>query len=822
MNRFYVRLSNIPFVAIVLFLAFSASVLGQVTYTVTGTLNLQSGKDPLKLNGKQVTATAQLDPAASPTSTSTTTSSSTNTYTGPPVSLTVVGLPSLNCDATVTVTLTDNVTGSDTININNCNIAGLATLTAAVTIPPGNLITALPSALRSTAVTGSVTAQLSGASPTDFTLTGAAIVAAGNPPPTVSANPVTLTAAQGSTTPVSQPIAFTAPPSSAAVSFTASATGAAWLSVSPSAANTTGTVTVSANPAGLAAGTYNGTVVLSYGTSGVAPTQIPVTFTITGVAVSLTAAPTSLTFNFTPGSSTQPSPQTLTISSASATSVSAAVTTGNSWLSVSPATGTTPASFTVSVNTTGITSGSLSGNIQITASGAASSPLNVPVTLSVSSTTLTVPTTPLTFTYAVGGATPAAQSVSITGTAGISFTTSTGGVPWLSATPSGTVPSSISVSINAAGLSGLAAGSYNGAVTVTANGAGGSPATIPVTLTVSTATLTATPSKLTFNYQIGSSTPPAAQTISIGDASNISFTVTAATNLGGSWLSVTPGSGNTSGALSVSVNPKGLTANFYTGTITIAGAGATSQVVNVSLVSIEPGITGIVSGASYDNSGFSPGTIVTIFGNRLGPQTGAVFGVDSAGGIAENLGGTTVTVEGAPAIPLFAQNGQINMILPYTLNTSGQAYVEVKYNDSTSVQYNIPLVPADVQIFTADANGSGPGSILNQDFSVNSAGNPAARGSVVSVFGTGGGAVKPAVKAGAIAGNTLSWITLPYSATVNGETAKVLYAGSAPGLVFGVYQFNVQLPADVATGAAKIVLKVGDSASQPDVTVFVK
>jgi uncharacterized protein (TIGR03437 family) len=78
------------------------------------------------------------------------------------------------------------------------------------------------------------------------------------------------------------------------------------------------------------------------------------------------------------------------------------------------------------------------------------------------------------------------------------------------------------------------------------------------------------------------------------------------------------------------------------------------------------------------------------------------------------------------------------------------------------------------------------------------------------------------VTAGGVAGDTLSWVSLPYSATVNGENASVLYAGSAPGLVYGVVQFNVQLPTDVPSGAQKVVLKVGQSTSQSDVTVFVK
>jgi uncharacterized protein (TIGR03437 family) len=824
MNRFRPRLADIPAFASLLLFVLTPAVYAQVSYTVTGTLSLQSGTDPFKLAGAQVTATTSISQTAAPSSSSVSSHSSSNTYAGPPVSLTVGTLGTLSCSAAVTVVLTDNVGAPDTIDINNCTVGTLATLTAAVTIPTGAMISNVPASIPSTGITGQVTAQLTGKPATVFSLTGATIVASGTPPPTVNPSPIswTPTAVQGSTTSLQQPVSFTTSVPSSEVSFTTSVSGGSWLTVSPAAADTASTVTITANPANLTAGVHTGTVLLSYGTSGVAATQIPVTFTITGGTVTLTATPTALAFNYAPGAAA-PASQTLSITAPSATQVTAAVSSGNSWLSVTPGNGTTPATFAVSVNTAGLTSGTLSGNIQITSSGG--SPLNIPVTLNVTSTVLTVPSTTLTFDATVGGSTPAAQSVSITGTSGISFTTSvtsSGGANWLAATPSGSVPSSISVSINAAALAGLAAGQYSGTVTVTSSGAGGSPATIPVTLVVAAPTLTATPATLSFSYSIGSSTQPAPQTINLVDAAKINFTASAATTLGGSWLSVTPGAGAASGALTVSVNTKGLTANVYNGTITIAGSGTTPLVINVTLQSIEPAVSGIVSAASYESAGFAPGTIVTVFGNLLGPQTGAVFSVNSNGTIDTTLGGTTVKVEGIPAALLFAQNGQVNMILPYSLNTTGEAYVEVTYNDATSVQFNIPLAPAAVQIFTADASGSGPGSILNQDFSINSASNPAAPGSVVMVYGTGGGAVNPVVNAGSVAGATLSWITSQYSATVNGEAATVLYAGSAPGLVYGVYQFNVQLPGDIQSGSAKIVLKVGNSTSQQDVTVFVK
>ena len=81
----------------------------------------------------------------------------------------------------------------------------------------------------------------------------------------------------------------------------------------------------------------------------------------------------------------------------------------------------------------------------------------------------------------------------------------------------------------------------------------------------------------------------------------------------------------------------------------------------------------------------------------------------------------------------------MNIILPFTLATTGQAAVVVSYNNLTTTQFNIPLTTADVQIFTANSSGSGPGSILNQDYSVNTASNPAAPGSVIQIYSTGAG-----------------------------------------------------------------------------------
>ena len=116
---------------------------------------------------------------------------------------------------------------------------------------------------------------------------------------------------------------------------------------------------------------------------------------------------------------------------------------------------------------------------------------NSPISAYASGTVATAPVlsvTPgsLSLGATVGGANPAPVSLSVSnsGTGSLSFTAATD-ASWLSVSPSSaSAPQSLSVS---ASIAGLALGTYTGHVTVTAAGVQGSPAVIPVTLTVSPA-----------------------------------------------------------------------------------------------------------------------------------------------------------------------------------------------------------------------------------------------------------------------------------------------------------------------------------------------
>ena len=75
-------------------------------------------------------------------------------------------------------------------------------------------------------------------------------------------------------------------------------------------------------------------------------------------------------------------------------------------------------------------------------------------------------------------------------------------------------------------------------------------------------------------------------------------------------------------------------------------------------------------------------------------------------------------------------------------------------------------------------------------------------------------------------GSGLKNIALPVSATIGGLSAKVAYAGSAPGDVEGVMQIDLQIPSGLATGVQPVLITLGSGnttyATQTGVTVQVQ
>ncbi len=403
--------------------------------------------------------------------------------------------------------------------------------------------------------------------------------------PTIGVSPASLTFnyQSGGTVPAAQSFAVSS--SGTAFSYTVS-TSATWLAATPASGSTPGNVSVSVNPQSLAAGTYTGTVSITSSGASNSPKTVAITLNVTAALLpTISVSPTSLTYSFQIGGTT-PTAQIVTLSS-SGNAVSFTTATSATWLSATPASGSTPSTLSVSVNPSGLAAGTYTGSVTITAAGASNSP-KIPVTLTVTAAqtnNLSASPSSLSFSYQSGGATPAAQTVSLSSTSALSYSASAIG-GWLSVTPaSGSTPGSLSVSVNPASL---AAGSYSGTITVTAAGASNSPLKIAVGLTVSSPpstnpSLNIAPGTLTFSYVSGS-TSTGTQNLSItSTGSALGLTVAAS---GGSWLTVTPTSGTTPATVKVSANTAGMAAGTYNGTITITSTGAANspQKVPVQLV----------------------------------------------------------------------------------------------------------------------------------------------------------------------------------------------------------------------------------------------
>jgi uncharacterized protein (TIGR03437 family) len=302
----------------------------------------------------------------------------------------------------------------------------------------------------------------------------------------------------------------------------------------------------------------------------------------------------------------------------------------------------------------------------------------------------------------------------------------------------------------------------------------------------------------------------------------MAWSATVETASGGNWLSISPSSGLTATIASVAVNPAGLAAGTYQGTVRVSSPEVTNspQTLNVSLTVGGGGVTvsGIVNGASMSgDAGISPGLIAAVLGSNLGQTAAAGPGA----ALPTTLGGTQVLVNGTAAPLFYVSPGQVNFQVPLGLS-GGSAEIAVVSNGTSSSSTSVRLAPETPGIFTAAGGGTGQGAVLNEDSTANSAGNPARAGSVVQLYATGLGSATPQVPAGQVASvSPLSNTDRTPVVLIGGAPAQVLYSGLAPTLV-GVYQVNAVIPSATQAGSAiPVQIQIGGGSSNV-VTIAVR
>ena len=439
---------------------------------------------------------------------------------------------------------------------------------------------------------------------------------------------------------------------------------------------------------------------------------------------------------------------------------------------------------------------------------------------------LTASPSQLLFQIQVGTAGTSTQNITVTGSGSFQVVAQmqSGSVSptWLSVgTSSGTAPSVVTVIANVAGLP---IGLYTGSIQIVPTGAVSAIA-IPVTLRVQPPpALVPLPTSLYFLYQVGATT--GIQTVDVvSNGAALDFAASAATESGGAWLSVTPNRTTTPATLTVTAVGLSLSPGLYKGTVTLTpslqGVATITIPVTLSIPQSAPLVTSIVNAASFLPGPISPGELVTLFGTNLGPLNLALVQTNAQGRLDTIAGNTRVLFDGVPGPMIYSLTGQVSTIVPYSMAGRSSVKVQVEYKGLVSSSIDVRLADSVPGIFQASATGQA--AAVNQDGSINSSDAGADPGSTIAVYATGEGQTDPAGVDGAITGSVLAHPLLPVTAQVNGRDAVVSYAGSAPGLVAGVMQVNVQLPADLPHGTSvSLVITVGKVVSQSGVTIYVK
>ncbi len=238
----------------------------------------------------------------------------------------------------------------------------------------------------------------------------------------------------------------------------------------------------------------------------------------------------------------------------------------------------------------------------------------------------------------------------------------------------------------------------------------------------------------------------------------------------------------------------------YLSGLTVDGAGnlyAADQSYNtirlLQPVSSSTVVSGVTNAASNLTGAIAPGELIAVTGSGLGPAqlVSAVPGSD--GLYAAQLAGTTVQINGTPALLIYTSATEVAAVVPDSVS-GGTAQVTVAYQGRISASFPVPVAATAPGIFTQDGTGQGHAATINQKGLVNVA---AGGGDVVTLFLTGTGHATPAV------------------AINNGQSLPIVQ-GPAPG----VMQFKMPIP----TGEdcdEPVVFQVGSAMTQPGVTIAI-
>jgi uncharacterized protein (TIGR03437 family) len=219
--------------------------------------------------------------------------------------------------------------------------------------------------------------------------------------------------------------------------------------------------------------------------------------------------------------------------------------------------------------------------------------------------------------------------------------------------------------------------------------------------------------------------------------------------------------------------------------------------------------------------GVAPGEFITLTGVGIGPETGVAYTPDAQGRVPLALAGVQVLFDTQPVPLLYVQSQQINALAPFEPVLQTSPAITVQYNGATVGSTTAEVFVAYPGIFRLNPGVSAQAAAVNQDGTVNGPSNPAAPGSIVSIWGTGFGSINPPCATGGL--NPPTAVNLDQTVTIwdYQHYNPVAYAGSAPGMLCGVEQINMLVPS-YAQGTYLFFPDVSGSGIYVGATIAVK
>jgi hypothetical protein len=407
----------------------------------------------------------------------------------------------------------------------------------------------------------------------------------------------------------------------------------------------------------------------------------------------------------------------------------------------------------------------------------------------------------LAFSAQQGGASPAAQTLSISNAGGGTLSWSASdNAGWLTLSPAsgagnGTVNATVA-------LGSLNAGTYTAAITVSATGA--APVTVPVTFTVTAApvppSIGVSPTSLAFTAQQGGSNP-ASQVLSISNKGGGTLSWSVSDNAG--WLTLSPASGTGNGTVTATVTIGSLAAGTYNATVTASATGASAVTVPVTFT--------VTAAPVPPSIGLSPTSLSFTAQQGGGNPSPKSFSISNAGGgtlswsVTDNAGWLTLSPSSGTG------NGTVTATVTTGTLTAATYTATVTVTATGAASQTVPITftvaPASTTItlspttltYSATQGGANPAA---QSVTVTSNGSWTATSNVGWMTlnpssGNGNGTISVSVNtAGVALGNNSGTITVAGGGTT--KTAAVTLTLNAPSSSSAILTWNANTESDLA------------------------